>query len=158
MTTTLSAKKAQKTTIFVIENNQVVETTMYDHVCESAEETTSPRGVMRKLFIKERSGIIYKHPETSAIIDELEYVDLDAEDQAQYEYEGETTIRWELRKWQANGRSVVVESYKTEEEANDEWYTYTYNYDYLPDDQRDTQYWNNREEAEAVVEERLNEQ
>lgn len=158
MTHSLSSTEARNTKIFVIENGQVVETTLFDHVCESAEETTSPRGVMHKLFVEEKTGILYKCGDTGRTITELTYDELDEEAQGNFSIEGQGIIAWELRKWEANGRVRIIDTYETEQEANDEWYTRTYNYDFLPDDQRDTQYWNTREEAEAELEERKNEQ
>ena len=121
--TTQSAQQARNTKVFVINNysNEVEETTLYDHVIESAEETTSPRGVMTKLFVQEN--------------------------------EEEST--WEVRHWEPNGRARVIEAYTCEEEATDEWYTRIYNSDFQPDDQRDTMYFNTREEAEAELKERM---
>lgn len=126
MTKTLSAQQARNTVIFIFNNytNKIEETTLYDHVIESAEETTSPRGVEHKMFIKE--------------------------------VEGEENFYYELREWMPNGKSRLLGTYDTEEAANDEWYTRTYNYDFMPDDQRDTMYWNTREEAEVALQERNN--
>lgn len=126
MTYAQSAQQALNTKIFVINGHkmEVEETTLYDHVVESAEETTSPRGVMTKLFVQEN--------------------------------EEEST--WEVRQWEPNGRSRVVDSYSTEEEARDEWYIRTYNYDFMPDDQRDTRYWANKEEADSALQEMIKEQ
>jgi hypothetical protein len=131
MTKLLSALEARNTKIFVIENGEVVETTLFNHVIESAEETTSPRGVMHKMFI-----------------DEIDVEEFDSEDQ----YVG-TTQRYILREWQANGRSRELDRFNSEEAANDEWYTRTYNYDFTPDDQRDTRYWFTRDEAEKEMNE-----
>lgn len=123
--TTQSAQQARNTKVFVINNykNEVEETTLYDHVMESAEEATSPRGVEHKMFVKE--------------VDNSE------------------AIVFELRKWEANGRARTIDTYDTEAEAEDEKYTRTYNYDFLPDDQRDTMYFNTREEADAELKERI---
>ena len=121
---TQSAQQARNTKIFVINGHKmkVEETTLYDHVVESAEETTSPRGVMHKVFIQHN----------------------------------EEEVTWELRRWQPNGHSALIDSYTSEEVANDEWYTRTYNFDFIEDDQRDTRYWIDREEADAALEEMIN--
>lgn len=126
--TKITAQQARDTKVFVINNykNEVEETTLYDHVMESAEETTSPRGVMRKVFVEEVDN-------------------------------GES-IAYELRKWEAGGRARTIDTYLTEEEANDELYTRTYNYDFMTDDHRDTMYWNTREEADAELKERIKNQ
>jgi hypothetical protein len=135
MTQILSAQQARETKIFVIENEEITETTLFDHVCESAEETTSPRGVMTKLFIQEKDV-------------EVKSDDID----------GHCVQKYDLRIWESNGCARVIDTYDTEEEAQDEWYTRTYNHDFLPDDQRDTMYWNTREEAEAELNERMQNQ
>src|ERR1043166_3489348 len=121
--TTLSAKQARNTKVFVINSykNEVEETTLFDHVAESAEKTTSPRGVEHKVFVRQ----------------------------------DEEAGTWELCRWEPNGSARVIDTYNTEEEANDEWYTRIYNCDFMPDDQRDTQYWNTPEEAEAELKERI---
>lgn len=69
----------------------IEENTLERRVRDSAEETTSPRGVMPKLFV-----------------------------------EG-----CELRYWQPNGRSRVVDEFDTEEEADAEWLNRIYNSDYM---------------------------
>lgn len=52
---TITAQQARNTTVFVINNykNEIEEITLFDHIIESAEETTSPRGVEHKLYINE---------------------------------------------------------------------------------------------------------
>lgn len=158
--TTRSAQQARNTKIFVINAHtmQVDETTLFDHVSELAEETTSPRGVMHKLFIEEKNGIVYQQIGSNKIITESEYENLFEEDCEDYQYYGEAAIAWEVRQWEPNGRSRIIETYETEEEAKDEWYTRTYNYDFIPDDQRDTRYWNTREEAAQALQEMIDEQ
>jgi len=154
----ISAQQARDTKVFVIENSQIIETTLFDHVAESAEETTSPRGVMHKMFKEEVSGAIYRLIAADRIIDEIEYDALSEDDQENYEYIGETTIRWQLREWMLNGKSRLIETYETEDRVNDEWFDRTYNSDFLPDDQRDTRYWYTREDAETALDEMLKEQ
>lgn len=119
---TYTAKSASETVIFVIENNKVVETNLYDHVIESAEETTSPIGISTKIFV----------------------------------HENEEDGTWEVRSWGVGGRgpSKLVTSHLSEDEAEDEWFTRIHDYDFMPDDQRDTEYWLTEEEAEAALEDR----
>lgn len=131
---TTTAQQARDTKIFVINNytNKTEETTLYDHVMESAEKTTSPRGVERKLFIKE--------------------VDVEVKSE---DIDGHCVQKFSLRKWKANGHARIIDTYDTETEAQNELYTRTYNCDFLPDDQRDTMYYMTREEAEAELKERI---
>lgn len=68
--------------------------TLEYRVRESASETTSPRGVMNKVFV-----------------------------------EG-----CEMRRWTPDGRSVLLDSFDSEEEAEQEWLEYTYEHDYSNDE------------------------
>lgn len=55
-----TTKEAKETIIFIIENEKIEETKLYDFVMESAEMTTSPVGVMSKLHIRhEMKGCRY---------------------------------------------------------------------------------------------------
>jgi hypothetical protein len=155
---TITAQQARETKIFVIENEIVEETTLFDHVCESAEEVTSPRGIMHKLFIDEKTGVIYRKIDTGIAIDEKSYNFLSDEEQSEYEYYGEDTIAWELCEWVAGQKRVVLATYDNKEDADNEWFNHTYNFDFLPDDQRDTAYWHTEDEAEAELDDRLSNQ
>jgi hypothetical protein len=160
MTTTLSAQQAKETKIFVINwDNKpepiVEETTLFEHVCESAEETTSPRGIEHKLFIREVTGGIYQLDNSDKLIDQKEYDSLAGSVQEDYTYWGEGPIAFELCEWVSGGKVRIIDTYDNEEVANDELYTRTYNYDFMPDDQRDTSFYSTEEEAEAALEERL---
>lgn len=154
MSTKITAQEARNTKIFVIENGEIVETTLFDHVAESAEETTSPRGVMHKVFVEGSQGVTYQHIDSKEIIDQYKYDELSDSDQCDYNYYGETTIRWELREWLANGKSRLLDSFESQEAADDEWFNRTYKFDFLPDDQRDTNYWYSREDAKMELKDR----
>jgi hypothetical protein len=124
---TQSVKEAKETIVFVLNfNGEIEETTLYDHVTESAEETTSPRGVMTKLFVDNY----------------VEYFDRGLEE--------ESKEVWALKQWGFSGKSPakIIATFDTEEEANDEWYTRVYNFDFQNDDQRDTSFFLTRAEAE----------
>jgi len=153
---TLTAQEARETAIFIINSNQEIEeTNLFDHVAESAEETTSPRGIMTKLFIEGLNGILYKSRAfDNEIITEREYDKLDEEFQEEYQPIGEAVIAWELREWMPNGKSILLETYDSEEDVDNEWFDRTYKFDFLLDDQRDTMYWYTIEEAEAGLAER----
>jgi hypothetical protein len=157
MTTKITAQEARTTKIFVIENGKVIETTLFDHVCESAEETTSPRGVMHKLFIDEIEEEIYGEIGTEKLIDAKEYDSLAEEDQESYNYFG-SIVKYALRKWLPNGKVQTIDVYEKSEDADDEWFDRTYKFDFQPDDQRDTSYWYTREDADAELKERLQNQ
>lgn len=72
--------------------------------------------------------------------------------------ENEESQTWDLREWQPNGHSRAIETFDTEEEANDEHFDRIYKYDFLPDDQRDIQYFITMQEAEEALADRLNDE
>lgn len=125
----ITAKEAKDLKIFIIENNEVYETNLFDHVSASAEETTSPRGVMYKMFVEEVEDAMYMGDVV----------------------EGK---KWALREWKANGRASIVELFDTEEEADNEWFRLHEAYDFAKDDQRDTSYYMTEAEATAALHER----
>lgn len=122
-----SAQQARNTQVFVIDyNGRIQETNLYDHVEVSAEKTTSPRGVMYKMFFEEYM------------------FEADEADEAPFEWSP-----YVLKMWGSGGRGPadVLAIFDTKEEAEDEWFRRTYEYDFLPDDQRNTAYYSSREEA-----------
>lgn len=128
---TKSVKAAKETTIFVINyNGDVEETNLYDHVMESADKTTSPRGVMTRIFVEEAQL-----------------------DQEGNEVVSDFTNAWVVKTWGVGGRgpSKIIANFETEEEARDDWFTRIYNFDFQQDDQRDTNYYSTRKEAEKHI-------
>jgi len=155
MTHTLSAQQARNTTVFIIEKGEVVETTLYDHVMKSAEWTTTRNGNGPVLFIREQFGEFYKHEETGRLINEDTYKGLDEAEQDEYVYAHDDVVAWQLIQWINNGQNfVIIDWFKTEEDAEDALFNRIYDYDFLPDDQRDTDYWDTREEAEEALAQR----
>lgn len=49
----MKLEEAKETTVFTIENNEIVEVNLYDKMSRSVDETTSPIGVCPRLFIEE---------------------------------------------------------------------------------------------------------
>lgn len=127
-----TAQEARDKKIYVIENDEIIQTTFYDHVIASARETTSPRGVMYKLF--------YDEVDVELFDDEGDYIG--------------TTSEWILKEWLGGQKAIEVGRFGTLEEAENEWFDRTYKFDFLPDDQRDTQYWDSEAEARKEFEER----
>jgi hypothetical protein len=58
--------------------------------------------------------------------------------------------QFELRYWQIGGRAKVIETFATEEEAEEEWFRRTYEYDFLQSNE-DNMYYSTEEEAEADI-------
>jgi len=135
-----SAAEAKKTTVFVINcKGEIEETTLYDHVMESADRTTSPRGLMPVIFVEE----------TTIIND-------DAGDDNEDAWFFEPV--WAVKSWKHMNQfsqPTVIADFATKEEAEDAHYTYIYNDDFQKDDQRDTFFFTTREEAEKMLADRL---
>jgi len=132
----------QPTEFFIEEDNE------FSFVMNYAEETTSPRGVEDKLHIREKNGSIYQLlSDKDVFITETEFEDLSNEDQDLYEYYGESVIAYEVWNWGTNGNNPhMVDSFETEEEAEDYIYDATYNYDYQ-NSANYRQYFESKEDA-----------
>ena len=133
--------KAKDTIIYVIENGQVEATNLYDHVMASATQVTSPRGVWNQIFVEE-----------------VEVVPgINSDDYSDEITEENIVTKWALKDWGRNSHNrtaKVVRTFDTEEEADDECFRLHELYDFAKDDQRDTQYWHSKEEAEKELTER----
>lgn len=147
-----TAKQARETKIFFLEqinqqgNLRVAETSLYDFVMESAEETTSPRGNERKLHIRET--------ERQCSCWDTKVED-DFDPDCEKCYQG-TEIVFKVWDWGPMGqRPRVLETCNTEEEAEDYIFQRVYEYDFMRDDQRDTEYFYSEYEAKQAVIERL---
>lgn len=107
---------------------RIASSNLYDFVMQSAEETTSPRGAEMKLHIRHSD---YPSPRFAA------HLAVPAEEDT-----------FEVWTWGASGRHPqLIESFDTEEEAVDFIFERIYQYDFLPDDQRNTCYFDSEEEA-----------
>lgn len=109
----------------------IEENILADRVMESAEECTSPKGVMPRLH----------------------------------------TVGTSLMWWEVNGHERLIETFGTEEEAEQEWYNRTYEHDYIDSDLFFNDYDTeldaiiaiadslelSHEEAEAIIDARENE-
>jgi hypothetical protein len=122
-----TALQAQNTEIFVIEDNKVEKTNLYDFVMISASETTSPVGIMPHMHIR--------HEDYFCRYGRLNSVNND---------EG----HYEVWLWGHSGNgSTFVQEFETESEAEDFIFERTYLYDFEKDDQRDTCFYESYEEA-----------
>jgi hypothetical protein len=125
-----SIQHARNSRIFVIENETIVETNLYDHVMESAKEVTSPRGIWNEYFSEE-----------IMVNDD----------------QGEPVEKYAVKQWLGGGQKLMtVHIYDTWEEAEDYVFERIYKFDFQKDDQRDTFFFNTREEAEKELNDRLN--
>lgn len=123
-----TAKEALQTIIYCIDADGVYQTNLYKHVMESLSECTSPRGVMSEMWVEEHEEVI--------------------EEDGNYG----TIVRYRLCQWLAGRKYHVVDTYDTEEEAEDELYDRVYKVDYLNDDQRSTEYFTTEAEAKKYYE------
>lgn len=123
----MKAQEAREDIIFAIQNNEVVETNLYDFIMASADETTSPDGAERKLHIRHES---YNWGSKGLVNNE----------------DG----LYEVWDWGFRGQAPrFLDDFETEEEAEDYIFHLVEEDDFANDDQRDTMYYNTREEAEA---------
>lgn len=123
-----TAQEAKDQIIYVIENGEVEATNLYDHVMASATEVTSLIGVSNQIFVEE----------VEILEDGME----------------EAIIKYAVKDWGRNAHNrtaKTIELFDTEEEAEDECFRLHETYDFANDDQRDTQYWSTKEEAEQAL-------
>ncbi|MEO7016540.1 MAG: hypothetical protein ABI067_08345 [Leifsonia sp.] len=153
-----TAKQAQATKVYFIDYNDMTidSDSLYNFVMESAEETTSPRGVMNKLFLQEKEIGLYQNIDDNEVIIEKEYNELNEKEKDNYKYLG-NTVKYQVRYWMGS-QSKVVEEFDSEEDAEDLIFERTYDFDFMPDDQRNTNYFLLKEEAEQDLAERISEQ
>lgn len=118
----INYKEAKEKIVYTLDHeNNIVETTLYDHIMLSIEECTSPRGCEPRLHIR---------------------------------HDDETDI-YGLYLWaRGNNRLTHVQDFETKEEAKQDLFMRTYEYDFLPDDQRFTEYFDTEEEAMEFQKER----
>lgn len=150
-----TAQEAKDMTIYVIENGDVEETNLYDHVMASATEVTSPIGVQNRIFVEVVEVEGYLKISAHQSITEGEYNDLSEQEQEGYESIG--IFKYAIKDWGRNATNrfpKTVELFDTEEEAEDECFRLHEAYDFANDDQRDTQYWLTEDEALADLQER----
>jgi len=123
----LTAKQAKEKIIYFVDwdSKTVRQGNLYNFVMESAEEITSPRGVVNELFVDE--------VETDEGID---YV----------------VKKW-YKGGARNGN--IIETFNNEEEAKDFVFRRIYESDFTKDDQRDTYYYETELEAATEMELKL---
>jgi hypothetical protein len=152
----MTIKEAMNTTVFVIvpeawvttirkvgnvtfESEEVKsfgieETTLYDHIMESEDETTTPRGVAPREFVERIE------PEDEVFLWDI----------GRYEKVDQV---WTISSWGVGGNhySRGTEYFSTEEAAEQKLFERIFEYDFANDDQRDTRYFESREEAEEEL-------
>ena len=128
----MTANEAKKTIIFFVESRNgeysIESNNLYDFVMQSAEETTSPRGAERQLHIRHSN-----YPASRSYAHKAVPTEEDT---------------FEVWTWGASGRHPqLIESFDTEDAAEDFIYQRTFEYDFLSDDQRPTGYFDTEEDA-----------
>ena len=132
----MTIQEAKETRIFYFnQDGEIEEGSLYDFVMESVDETTSPRGVEPRIHIRHRK---------EEIIIEEGYLDGEIIPEA-----------WEIWSWGVQGSNPhKLEECETEEKALQNVFDKVFTYDFIPDDQRDTFYSENREDLEKIKKER----
>ena len=136
----MKAAEAKKTMVWVMENDKPTQTDLYSFVMESAEMTTSPRGVENKLHIRE-------------IEQECSCVDEGGQhsEDCQKCYKG-CELVYSVYDWGFRGQYLKhVETFETYEEAEDFIFQQTWSYDFDQDCNRSTFYADSAAELLADV-------
>lgn len=134
-------EKTRAYTRFEIEGYSVGPINEYDFIMQSAEETTSPRGVEMKLHVREKERQCSCYNEEEDTFDE----------NCEKCYHG-TELVYEVWDWGFRGQyPTKIDTFDTEDEASDFIFQRTYEYDFMRDDQRDTTYFDTLEDAEAEM-------
>ena len=111
--------------VWVIENDEVVETTLYDHIMESCPQVTSPRGCENKYWIRHNAS--YETDDKGNPIN---------------------CSTWSVMDWGVQGKFLkTIETFDTEEQAKDALIDLVYNKEFLTDDQRNIVYYDTAFEA-----------
>ncbi len=128
-----TVKEAKEQIILIIEDGEIVETSLYDHVMGSVDETTSPVGVMPRFHIR--------HQDKHCWYKLLNKVRND---------EG----KFEVWTWGVRGNNPnLIEAFDTEEQAKDWLFQRVYEVDFIQDDQRNTSYYHSKDDAaKALIE------
>ncbi len=119
----------------------IKEVNLYEFICGSIDETTSPRGVAPRMHIRV-NGYCDWCVESEGLI------------KVGGNIEEEKDCEIELWTWGTSGNyPAFVQSFETIEEAEEENFRLLYEYDFLTDDQRSTWYTQDYEEAEIEASE-----
>jgi len=158
----MKIKEAQDTVIYVTEDNEVIETNLYDHVMISQVETTSPRGVEGKNFIE--NFITDGVDEDEFMSDEFMVEPIFLQCEARYitgdDYFKDTDDYHYFKcfgvyEWSRSGnRRSLDKWFLNEQDAGDYLFNLIYEFDFAEDDQRSTWFTDSKEEAETVLAER----
>lgn len=133
----ITVKEAKETKIFIIEDERIRTTNLYDFVMISAEETTSPRGVENKLHIRE------KEQQCSCYNTDNDTYD----DNCPKCYMGIETV-YEVWTWGIRGQfPKLIETFDTEPQAEDFIFDRTYQFDFLEDCNRSPFFCHSYDEA-----------
>ena len=134
----MKANEAKQTEIWVMENGLPTKTNLYDFVMESAEQTTSPRGVCNKLHIRPVEQVC-------SCVDEDGKYDNDCQ-----KCNKGCELVYEVWSWGFRGQyPSKVDEFETEAEAEDLIYQSTYDFDFNNDINRDTRYFDSAVELIA---------
>jgi hypothetical protein len=164
----ITVEEAKATTIFVFsdyENCEIVETTLYDHVMESVDETTTPHGVAPRDFIEEVEIELFGDDyddkddlERSIRRMDLSFMDTGRVTIDDFDYDERRNTYYlkyyVISTWGVRGNNYKSgdrwgSQYSTEESASDHLFNQTYEYDFQNDCNRNTMYFDSEEAAIA---------
>lgn len=164
----MKAQEAKQTTIYVVNGRDIEETNLYDHVMESNELCTSPRGVTARYFVEtivheitfEEINDYFEHEEDHEDYPEFtnfyisgggysRYSDWHKDDNSEvYMLKLSTVSHWSKG---ANNHVIGNEWFLTEQEAEDQLYNSIDSFDFHNDDTRTTHYHLHEDDAITEV-------
>lgn len=60
-------------------------------------------------------------------------------------------VKYQVRLANSSGKSLLISEHETEDDARNDWFKRTHDYDFMPDDQRCTLYYDTLDEANAYI-------
>lgn len=158
----MTLHQAKETTVFEIQNGEVVERNLYEKMLDSLDETTTPRGVGPRMFIEEHTFEIDPN-------DFEDEDDIDAEFRSIESFARRSTKEdfkelpngtffmkyWTISTWGVSGNNYRggLQTFLSEEEAEEQLFEYL-KIDYDKDWDNSCNCYFTREEALEVIEER----
>ena len=127
----MKKQEAINKNVFVFDHDgEIVERNLYEHIMMSEDQTTSPVGVMGRWHIRHEDLWCSSGRRNHVLNTEGNY---------------------EVWTWGPNGNyPSFIKEFESEEEAEEFIFNKIYSDDFLPDDQRHVDYYDTKEEAEAV--------
>lgn len=145
----MNYKEAKNTEVFIIRNERIVATNLYDHVMESAEISYGQNGLTRKRYVAETRSANASRKECNGCQHTLKTL-CTASNECEY------AKRWELRTRLHGYSHVTIDSFESKERAEQELFNYVEMFDFKEDKTKDAWYCYDKSWAVMEMAERNN--